>query len=370
MKIAIMVSGFPPRWLGGTELATHDIARHLVKRGYEVHVITSLDEAVPKDSIEEGFYVHRIGFPKIKFLGVVVFWLKALRVLKRINPDIVHAQSTGIGISAFLAKKLLGKPYVVYCRGSEVYLSWLFTKPMLKLALKNANAVIALTEDMKAEIQKICSGEILVIPNGIDLESFENFSREKARAKLQIKMGEEVILFVGTLRPIKGVKYLIQAMDIIAKQDAGIKLVLVGDGEERQALEELVKELDLEEDVKFIGKVPNEEVPEYMVGSDAFVLPSLSEGFPNVVLEAMASALPIVASKVGGLPEIVKDGENGFLVEPKNPGQIAEKVLLLFGGEELRKSISRNNKEKAKDYSWESVVERLEEVYLEVLNKP
>lgn len=139
--------------------------------------------------------------------------------------------------------------------------------------------------------------------------------------------------------------------------------MLVGGGQERQALQELVKELDLEERVTFVGKVSNGEVPKYMVASDVFVLPSLSEGFPLVTLEAMASGLPIVATKVGGLPEIVKDGDNGFLIEPKNPEQIAEKVLSLLVDEELREKISRNNQEKAKHYSWENIVERLEEVY-------
>ena len=202
-----------------------------------------------------------------------------------------------------------------------------------------------------------------VIPNGINLDKFRNLSRETFRKRLGIKKGEKIITFVGTLRPVKGLKYLIQAMNIISKQDTGIKLMLVGDGEERLALQELVKELDLEDRVTFVGKVLNEEIPGYMIASDVFVLPSLSESFGIVNLEAMACGLPIVASKVGGLPEIVKNGVNGFLVEPKNPEQISDKVLLLLGDDVLRERISKNNKDKVKDYSWESVVERLEKVY-------
>jgi len=107
-----------------------------------------------------------------------------------------------------------------------------------------------------------------------------------------------------------------------------------------------------------------------MAASDVFVLPSLSEGFPVTVVEAMASGLPIVATTIRGLPEIIKDGKkNGFLVEPKNPEQIAEKVLLVLENDKLRERISEKNKEKAKGYSWEAVIEKLERVYEYCLQK-
>jgi N-acetyl-alpha-D-glucosaminyl L-malate synthase BshA len=363
MRIAITIPLFPPKWLAGTEIATYNIAKHLARRGHEVHVITALDKGLPEESTEEGFYVHRIFWQKIRFVGVISFWTKVFLILRKVNPDMIHAQSIGICIPALIAKKLLRKPYVVWGQGSDVYLPGKFIKSISKLVLKNADTVIALTEDMKSEMQKFCDRAILVIPNGIDSESFENLSRESIRKKLKIKEDENVITFVGTLRPVKGVKYLIRAIKLITKVNGNVKLMLVGDGEEREYVEDLVEELDLNECVKFIGRVQNEEVPEYMVASDIFVLPSLSESFGIVNLEAMASGLPIVATKVGGLPEIVKDGENGFLVEPKNPKQIAEGTLLLLRDNELRERISKNNKEKAKKYGWDGVVERLEEAY-------
>jgi len=363
MKIAILVSGFPPKWLAGMEIATYNIAKHLARRGHEVHVITTLDEGLPKESMEEGFYVHRIFWRKIRFLGVISFWIKIFWCLKNIKPDIVHVQSIGMGIPGFLAKIFLKKPYVVWGRGSDIYLPSTFKNTISKLVLRNAGAVIALTEDMKNEMRKFCDRDIFVIPNGINLNKFKNLSKVNIRSKLKIKEDEKVVIFVGTLRPVKGVKYLIKAMEIIIQKNTNTRLMLVGNGEDRGKLEKLVKEFVLEKHVIFVGKVPNEKVPEYMVASDVFVLPSLSEGFPVVILEAMASGLPIVATKVGGLPEIIKDGENGFLVEPKNPKEIAEKVLLLLEDDELRERISRSFKEKVKNYSWESVVKRLEEVY-------
>jgi N-acetyl-alpha-D-glucosaminyl L-malate synthase BshA len=274
-----------------------------------------------------------------------------------------------MGFPCFLVKKLFDIPYVIYCHGSDVYLPWKFKKIISKLVIKNAAAVVVLTNNMKDEIKKNYDRNVLVIPNGIDSEKFKNLSQEKIRDELNIKQNETIIIFIGTLKPVKGVQYLIEAMEILRQKNLDVKLLLIGDGKEKQNLEKLVKKLKLEKHVKFIGKIQNEEIPKYMALSNIFVLPSLSEGFPLTILEAMACGLPIVTTMVRGIPEVVEDGENGFLVEPKNPKEIAEKVLLLLKDDKLREKISNNNKEKAKKYSWENVVEKLEKVYLKVLNK-
>jgi glycosyltransferase involved in cell wall biosynthesis len=118
-----------------------------------------------------------------------------------------------------------------------------------------------------------------------------------------------------------------------------------------------------------IGQISNDKVPEYMGASDVLVLPSLSEGFSLVVLEAMASGLTIVASKVGGLPELIEDGKNGFLVAPKDAKALADRILALLDNEELRQDMVMNNRNKVQRYSWESTVSQLEEVYRHVLAK-
>ncbi len=340
MKIAILVPLFLPRWVGGTEIATHNLARHLSKRGHEVHVITSLDPGLPKKSLEQGFHVHRIGVSRVRFLGVMLFWLQVLRELLRLRPDLVHSQSIRMGIPAFLAKKLAKTPYVVWGRGTDVYLPWSYKRLISKLALKNPDTVIALTEDMKLEMQRMCGRGVHVIPNGIDLQSLEGLPAKAAiREELGLGCDETIILFVGTLRAVKGVKYLMEAMSMIRQKCGKARLVLVGDGEERQSLETLVRELALGASISFAGRVSNEMVSRYMIASDILVLPSLSEGFPNAVLEAMAVGLPVVTSRVGGLAEIIEEGQNGFLVEPGNAGQIADRVLTLLGDDELRARI-------------------------------
>jgi len=369
MKIVILVSSFPPKWLGGMEIATQNIARYLAKDGNEVHVVTSLDSGLPEEIQKDNFFIHGASYPKIKILGTIIFWIKCFFLIKKINPEIVHSQTIQMGSPSFLAKKFWGIPYIVYCRGSDVYFPWKFKKIISKMVFNSADAIIALTDDMRNELKKYCKKDIIVIPNGIDLEKFKGFSKQAVRDKFKIHFNKKVILFVGNLRSVKGIDYLIGAMNSIKEKVPEAVLLLVGDGEQKKELEEMVKHLNLEENIIFSGKVLNKYIPEYMSASDIFVLPSLSEGFPMVILEAMASGLPIVATKVGGIPEVVKDGENGLLVEPKNSKQIAEKVLLLLENNELREKISNNNIEKAKEYSWRNTIDKIEKIYSEVMAK-
>lgn len=363
MKIAIIVSLFPPKWLAGTEIATFNIAKHLTKRGHEVHIITSLDEGFPKQSIEQGFYVHRIRVSKVPFMGIISFWTKTTFAITKIRPDIIHSQTLTNGMPGLMAKIILKKPFIAWGRGLDVYQTGLFTRPLLRLVMHNADAIIALSEDMKKEMQRTYNRNIFMIPNGVDSERFRDISRDMMRHKLQKDVGEKLIIFIGRFRPEKGVQYLIDAMYIIRKKTQLTRLILVGEGPEEANLRELAQKLNLQSCIDFIGKIPIENVPCYLAASDVFVLPSLSEGMPNVVLEAMAAGLPIVATKVGGLPEIIKNGENGFLVEPKNAEQISEKVSLILMDSRLRETLSRNNRENSKNFNWDNIAQKLEGIY-------
>jgi glycosyltransferase involved in cell wall biosynthesis len=365
MKIALVVHFFPPKYLSGTEIATLNIAKNLVKRGHEVHVITWLDAGFPKKSMQDGFYVHRVFGKNIRFFSPVLFWIKILLCLRSIHPDIIHIQNIRLGIPGYLSKKLFKIPYVIYARGSEnIHHLSSISSYILRLTLLNANKVLVLTQDMKNDIKSFYKGDILVIPNGIELDKFENFSTDYLRTEQK-----KSIIFIGRFVPIKGLEYLIKAMDVIQKENENIYLTLVGDGNQRNFLEDMVKKLHLGKKVIFKGIIENTQVPKYLIQSDVFVLPSLSEGFPNVILEAMAAGLPIVTTNVGGLAEIIKNGENGYVVEPKNPDQLARKLLDILQNNDLRSLMSRNNIDKAKQYSWESIVSDLESVYSNVVKK-
>ena len=364
MKIAIIVSLFPPNKPGGTEIAAYNLAKHLAKRGHDIYVITSYDEryylpsGFPHIYEENGFYVHRISWSRIPIIGVFSFLVKFFFKIRSIKPDIVQALDLNMGLAAWLPKKILKIPYVVWGRGDDVYKINRFERIRTKPILQNADAILALTENMQIKLKNIYNTEIFIVPNGIDLEEYagETLFPDK-------KTDTKNILFVGRLRPVKGVQYLITAMKKIHEEMPDAKLIIVGEGEERECLAALSIQLGIQKYVKFIGKVEHEKVKTFMQQADVFVLPSLSEGFPNVILEAMACGLPVIATRVGGIPDIISNGTNGYLVDVKDTNDMANKIIFLLSDDILRKKISDNNRDLVKKYAWDNVTIELEKIY-------
>lgn len=363
MKIVILVGFFPPKWLAGTEIATYNLATHLARRGHEVHAITSRDTGLPEFSEENGFFVHRIAWPKVRFIGTVASWAKIYLKIRKLKPDIIHAQSLELSILALISKRILKTPYVVWGQGSDIYLPGRFTRMTSKPIIQNADAVLALTKDMRQKMQGIYDRDISIVPNGVELERFKIPPRDKR------KDDAKAVIFVGRLHPLKGVQYLIEAMVIVHQELPDVKLVVVGDGIERAKLEKFAEELNLNGCIQFTGQLPQESIPRLMHQAEVFVLPSISEGFGIVNLEAMAAGLPIVATNVGGIPDVIEEGVNGFLINAKNSDEIAGKLLILLQDDGMRKEISVNNKWKAELYAWDKITAKVETEYKKAIGQ-
>jgi glycosyltransferase involved in cell wall biosynthesis len=209
---------------------------------------------------------------------------------------------------------------------------------------------------------------IAVVPNGADTAVFHPRDAAETRARLGLPADEPIVTYVGKLVERKGVDTLVEAMGLLARRPAGAPLlVAAGIGEMRASLEARAAQLGLGERVRFVGKVAHDDVALWMAAGDVFVLPSLSEGLPTVVCEAMACARPVVATAVDGTPEIVRDGETGFLVPPREPQALADALARVLDDPPLAARFREAALEIALEtYTWEANARRCERLYAEL----
>jgi len=209
------------------------------------------------------------------------------------------------------------------------------------------------------------AGKIQVIYNGIDLDEFTNrlIPREAAKRKLGISPEMLLVGTLSNLRPVKAVDIFIKSAFVVSKRFPGTKFFILGEGPQRRDLETLVERLGIKDRIIFAGC--SEDVFPYLCAFDIGVLSSSSEGFSNSILEYMLAGLPVVASGVGGNPEIIDEGENGYLVPPGEPQPLAEKIMALLGDERLRLNFGENARFKvAGKFSLKRMVHEFERCFL------
>jgi glycosyltransferase involved in cell wall biosynthesis len=204
-----------------------------------------------------------------------------------------------------------------------------------------------------------------VVPNGADTTVFTPRPAAEARRRLGLPEGGPVISYVGKLVPRKGVDTLVEAMGVLGRRPGGAPLlVAAGIGEMRPGLERRAAELGVADRIRFVGKVAHDEVGWVMSAGDVFVLPSLSEGLPTVVCEAMNCGLPVVATAVDGTPEIVRDGETGLLVPPSQPGPLADALARVLDDPPLARRMGDEALRLGRElYTWTANARRMTEIY-------
>ena len=249
----------------------------------------------------------------------------------RIKVDLIHAHfAYRPGYVGGILGRILSKPVVLTVWGSDInvvtredYEIPLKRKRTLA-ALRLTNHIIAVSKALRHKVVGlgIRSDKVSVIYNAISRQRFYQRPQNESRGKLDLPLGRHIILFVGNLVPIKAVDVLIKALALLGKDRGDIHLVVLGDGLMRNELEQLADELELK-NIEFRGRRCNQEIPLYMSAADFLVLPSMNEGCPTVMLETLACGTPIVASRVGGIPEVVTNHELGILVEPGNVRALA-----------------------------------------------
>jgi glycosyltransferase involved in cell wall biosynthesis len=185
--------------------------------------------------------------------------------------------------------------------------------------------------------------KLMVLRNAVDLDRFKPIKNKNMRNQFNIEDDDVLILFIGHLEPFKGIFELLDGFYKINKQNRNSKLMIIGEGHQEKKVRNKVLEYQINEAVIFTGKISPEEIQNYYQMADIFVLPSYTEGLPLVVVEAMACGLPIVASCVGGIPEVVENNENGFLIPPRNVGELKTKLEQLIVDQDLREKFGNKS---------------------------
>lgn len=277
--------------------------------------------------------------------------------------DIIHAHgmfNPPAGLVAKLLSQKLNIPYVVTCHGSDINLLMENSKELYTDVLGNADKVIFVSNALlnKAKSLSYSGTNAVVIPNGIDPKIFKPLDKEKI--KRELGLNKKVVGYVGNLKYVKRADKFSEIFENIAlKQE--VEFLVVGDGELRENVEKECRQKSLK--VKFVGRVPNDEVPYYMNAMDVMILPSKNEGWPCVVLEAQACEVPVVGSSNGGIPEAIGDG--GIVVEE---GEDFEKRFAEAVVEMLKNPIDSGYlRERALGFSWENIVKQEVAVYEEVV---
>jgi len=282
--------------------------------------------------------------------------------------DLIHAHFTwSAGYAGARLKEEHGIPFVVTGHGYDVYSlpfkdhEW---REKIEYVLNTADHVITVSQSNLACIRKLdVSTPVTVIPNGFRSDLFHPRDSAECRRALNLPQDRKIILTVGNLEPIKGQKYLVEALKQIARERKDVLCAIVGAGKLRGSLERQIRSLGLDDHVVLAGGKPHDEIPLWMNACDLFVLPSLNEGNPTVMFEALGCGKPFVGTKVGGVPEVISSDDYGLLVEPADPGDLAEKILVALDREWDREKILGY----AERYTWENIAKEIVGVYEQVL---
>ncbi|MCW4051117.1 MAG: N-acetyl-alpha-D-glucosaminyl L-malate synthase BshA [Candidatus Bathyarchaeota archaeon] len=356
--------------VGGSGILATRLGIEFARKGHETHFITYERPVAIQGVDEPNVYMHLVSvieYPLFKYPPyTIALGSEMTRVTQKHDLDLLHVHySIPHSTAAFLSKQQTGKPYVVTLHGSDVTIlgSDPSYEPVNTFSVEAADAVTAVSKFMADEAKQNLgiSHEIRVIPNFVDTEKFSPASCEVIDVKKDTNP-EIVVTHVSNFRPVKRIQDLIYAMCIITKDLPNAKLILIGDGPDRHKVERLIDRMDLRKNISLTGY--RSDVPELMRCADALVLCSETESAPLTILEAMSTGLPVVATKVGGVPEIVQDGKNGYLVPVKHPEEIAARLLDLASDRGKTAKMSENaRKTVLEKYSTNKVVKQYMDVY-------
>lgn len=363
---------------GGSGVVATELGLELSKRGHTVHFIT-YRQPVRLELLGNNVHYHEVSVPEYPLFHYQPYELalssKLVDMVKLHNIELLHVHyAIPHAYAAYMARQMLQEeglyiPFVTTLHGTDITLvgNHPFYKPAVTFSINQSDAVTSVSKSLKRdtlnyfEIDK----DIEVIPNFIDVEKYGTHYTDCQR-EMMAQRNEKIITHVSNFRKVKRILDVIHVFYNLQKNIPS-KLMMVGEGPEKEPAEQLCKELDIEDKVVFFGN--SNEVDKILSFSDLFLLPSETESFGLAALEAMVSAVPVISSNTGGIPEVNKHGVTGFLSEVGDIDDMTKNALYILEDEQRLKMFKKAAKEEAEQFDIHQIVPKYEDLYKRTLQK-
>src|SRR6201985_1232488 len=374
MKIGIVC--YPT--FGGSGVIATELGKALAENGHQVHFVT-YNQPARLDFFSENLFYHEVSVSKYPLFDYPPYELalasRLVDVVRFEKLDILHVHyAIPHASAAFMAKQILLTygiyiPVVTTLHGTDITLVGKDRtyKPVVTFSINKSDGVTAVSEHLRQDTYEFfeIENDIKVIPNFIDLKRFSLKAKDHFK-KAIAPSGEKILVHTSNFRKVKRTEDVIKIFAKVVKRIPS-KLLMVGDGEERSACEQLCRDLDVRDSVRFLGK--QDAIEEILSVSDLFMMPSQSESFGLAALEAMACKVPVVSSNAGGLPELVIDGVNGFLKDVGDVNGMADKAIYILENEARLATFKENALARAKEFDLAKILPQYENFYIEVIEK-
>jgi N-acetyl-alpha-D-glucosaminyl L-malate synthase BshA len=362
---------------GGSGVVATELGIALAHKGHKVHFIT-YSQPFRLNQFNENLFYHEVNvndyplFDYQPYESVLASKIVDVAIYERLDVLHVHYAIPHASV-AYLAQQILKSrkiklPYITTLHGTDITLVGQDPsfEPVIFFSLNNSNAITSVSESLRKDTLKTfkIANDVKVIPNFIKIEDYEKHEITQCHRKNFAAPHEKILIHVSNFRKVKRVEDVLRSFDIVRKE-IPCKLILVGDGPERPAIDKLCRELDTCNDIISVGKIANPK--EVLAISDVFILPSETESFGLSALEAMAMKVPVISTDTGGIPELNIHGKTGYMSKVGDYEDMANNTITLLTDEKKHQQFKINAFERAKKFDIEAILPMYEKLYKEVI---
>lgn len=364
---------------GGSTIAAYNLALKMARKDHDVEIFTTSQDTQDSVEVKDNLRIYRFGTTFNLYTSSIS--LSMLFHIHKRDVDIAHVHfdippNPMIGVNYAKKHKI---PLVLTYHGDWVsnyggtfrnYAVQFSNTYLVDKLLEQSTVIISPSSHyiQESRFLKKYSHKVVCIPNGVNIEDFEvTYSKEQCRSITGLPQNHRIIIFMGYLAPHKGPEFLLEAVYRLIQKQSDVLLVFMGTGILFKELKDLTHQLGLDNHVVFLGHISDKNFKAMVLkAADIFCLPSLYECFPLVILEAMASGLPVIASNISGIPELITHGKNGLLCQPGNSSELEEAINYLLENDTTRKEMGILNRILIKNYSWDEIASKTEKLYSDI----